>query len=312
MSESIRAQIQDTINKIVHLERVTAQLDTTLAELSKAEGEYEVMDKKLKKELRDIEKLEGLSTKAIFYKILGSKEKQVEKERQEYLELSLKEETLRKEIELLEYEVNLLEGKAQAKPNLEKTLEGLKVKREEEIIRYDPKLRNKLLTISNSIEENFRFKAELEEALEVGSICLNLINQTLNQLAKVRNWGQWSGNNRQHSMNQMMKRGAIDRARNLSFQVKHHLNLFEKELNDVGERVRFNLDPKSITGFSDFFFQNIITDWIMNQQLTKAINGTASLRDDVAQLISKLKQALTKTVNQLNDLNEKRDKVLLS
>ena len=72
MITHIQQQIQDTIKEIVHIERVEKQLAITKEELDDAVAEQQVLMQKLSKELKDIEKLDGLSTKAIFYKILGS------------------------------------------------------------------------------------------------------------------------------------------------------------------------------------------------------------------------------------------------
>jgi len=171
MITHIQQQIQDTIKEIVHIERVEEQLAITKQELDEAMEEQKSLMQRLSKELKDIEKLDGLSTKAIFYKILGSKEKQLDKERQEYLELSLKEEDLEKSIELLEYEVNLLSAKVKSRDELKARLASLKLSREEEIIKADPALRTQLLTLSKNLEDQFQFKTEIEEALEVGQVC---------------------------------------------------------------------------------------------------------------------------------------------
>ena len=69
MITHIQQQIQDTIKEIVHIERVEKQLAITKEELDDAVAEQQVLMQKLSKELKDIEKLDGLSTKAIFYKI---------------------------------------------------------------------------------------------------------------------------------------------------------------------------------------------------------------------------------------------------
>ncbi len=117
---NIQQDIQNTINEIVHLDKVMSQLQSTQKELELAYDDHEKIEKQLSRELKDIEKIEGLSTKSIFYKILGTREQQVEKERQEYLELSLKSEDTEKSIQLLEYEVNLLDAKVGSKTILEK------------------------------------------------------------------------------------------------------------------------------------------------------------------------------------------------
>lgn len=312
MKTQLQIAIQETIKQIVHLNRVQEQVKVTDQELDQAYKEQSKMDKMLRKELRDIEKLEGLSTKAIFHKILGSKEKQLEKERQDYLELSLKDEDIKKTIDLLEYESSILTAKLGSEDGLVGKLEQLKGQREKEIIQIDPKLSKKLLKISDQIEDNFRFKSELEEAIEVGSVCLNLTNQIIGHLSKVRNWGSWqSGGSRSH-MRQMMRRDAMDRARNLSYQVKHHLNLFDKELKDVGRHMNFNADTAQFTQFSDFFFNNIITDWIVNNQLNNAIRSAANLRDNLRALLNKLKLELEDTSQAVAKLGRQRDDILTS
>jgi len=86
----IQKAIQETISMIVHLDVVASQLKTSQEDLEQQYATLEKMDHELNDELKDISKLEGLSTRAIFHKILGNKEQKLEKERQEYLELTLK------------------------------------------------------------------------------------------------------------------------------------------------------------------------------------------------------------------------------
>ena len=205
MLTQIQQNIQDTIKEIVHLERVEEQVKVTKLELKETVAEFEGLGKKLNKELRDIEKLERLSTKAIFYKVLGSKEKQLEKERQEYLELSLKEEDLSNSIDLLEYELNILEAKISSRTDLNNRLKKLKNEREEEIIKTDPALRMELLALSNNLEETYRFKIEVQEALEAGQLCHNLMQQIVSLLGRVKNWGQWPT----HQANQHGRRSCL-------------------------------------------------------------------------------------------------------
>ena len=313
MKTQLQQQIFDTIQEIVQLERVEEQLKVTKRELEEAYDEYEYLDKKIEEELRDIEKLEGLSTKAIFHKILGNKEKQIEKERQEYLELSLKEEDTKNSIKLLEYEVNLLEAKLGSKSELKTQLERLKQKREEEIIRSDPALRQQLVDISHKLESNYQYKVELAQAIEVGEVCYSLVNQVLKQLSKVRNWGQFPARrSRRTSAGRYAQKDAIDRARNLSFQIKHHLNLFSNELRDLGKKIPFSTDTSKFADFSDFFFNNIITDWILQQQLTNAIGSAKRLQGNLTQFLEQLREEISKINLEIENLNNKKDEILIN
>jgi len=96
--------IQQSLNRMKDLK---TRLNETAKELRthlKVESRLEEIDKliewenkrlaslikKLEKEAEDITRLEEMSLESIFHKMLGSKEEQIEKERQEYLQLSLK------------------------------------------------------------------------------------------------------------------------------------------------------------------------------------------------------------------------------
>lgn len=310
---SIQAQIAETIEQIVHLKIVNAQLEETHEELQKKYDQLEDINRQLGKELRDIEKLEGLSTTSIFHKILGNKEKQIEKERQEYLAITLKHEDLQNSIKLLEYEVDLLEAKVKSRAPLEKKLEQLKSLREQEILQHDPMLRGELLVISQNQESAYQLRKELAEAIEAGSVSLNLIDQTIHHLQRVHNWGSFNAPRGGHGrMYRMQQRDAIDRARNLSYQVRHHLQLFDRELRDIGYRLSGGIDTSQFTNFSDFFFNNIITDWIMRQKLTAALGSVSQTKNEVSHILSELKQQHQKTEGTISRLSQDRERILTS
>lgn len=305
----IQKAIEETVQRIVHLEKVASQLDTTKEELESARNEETLLERKLNRELAEIERLDGLSTKGLFYKILGSKEEQLEKERQEYLELSLKFEDVKNSIQILEYEVNLLEGKLNSRDDLKKRLENLKQERENEIIQSDPSLRSQLLHISEELEAQYRFRQEIAEAVEKGTICNHLLAQIIKHLKKVRNWGQWGHKDRYH---RHIKREAVDRARNLAFQVKHQLNLFESELQDLNKRAQIQLDVDTFENFTNFFFDNLITDWIMQQQVSRALSTVSSSRKQVASILIQLEKDNNEALNTISLLTSERERILLS
>jgi len=228
------------------------------------------------------------------------------------LELSLKEEDLEKSIELLEYEVNLLSSKVKSREELKAKLESLKLSREEEIIKADPALRAKLLNLSKSLEDQFMFKTEVEEALEVAQVCHNLMQQVVHLLSRVKNWGQWPNQSRNPHHRRRARRDAIDRARNLTYQVKHHLNLLKKELMDLDKELTFDTDPTKLTEFSDFFFGNLITDWIMQQQLVTALQSANKLYLHLNNVVLQLIAMRDDSSAQIEKYQDDRDKILIS
>ncbi len=112
-------------------------------------------------------------------------------------------------------------------------------------------------------------------------------------------------------MRRVQRRSSIERARNLTFQVKHYLNLFDKELKDIGRRLEMQIDTSSFANFSDFFFNNIITDWILNQQLVTAIGAADNARNYVNEMLIDLQAELNEVLTNISDSRQNREEILL-
>ncbi len=306
----LQQEIEKTIAKITHLDTVRAHLATTEEELSNVQKEIRWFEASLRKGMRELEQLDGLNTKALFYKILGSRETQLEEERQNFLELHLKHEDAINRQKILEYEINLLKAKVGNESLLKIQLEKLKKLRESEIIENDPGLRQKLLSISDKLETSYRLSNELHEAIQAGEICINLTTQVIVHLQKVSNWGHWGQHKGHYRMH--LKKEAIDRARNIAFQVKHHLHIFDTELRDVGKRLSVELDFDVLDNFTNFFFDNLITDWIFRQKLTRALASVRKTKSELIEIMNWLNLQFSKTREEVDHLKDAREKVLMS
>ena len=123
---STQVKIQDTIAEIKKLNSIEKHHSSTTTELENSYTELSKLEDQLVIELEDIEELEKMSITSVFYKVLGSQDEQLEKERQEYLTVSLKHKELKKDIEILEYEHKVISSKVQEIGGLEANLEQLK------------------------------------------------------------------------------------------------------------------------------------------------------------------------------------------
>ncbi|MFT4569028.1 MAG: hypothetical protein ACI9FN_003998 [Saprospiraceae bacterium] len=93
--------------------------------------------------------------------------------------------------------------------------------------------------------------------------------------------------------------------------MKHHLKLFDNELKDVGQRFEMEIDTAAFNNFSDFFFNNIITDWILNQQVSSALGSAKSVQEYVNRLIQDLQSRRQEIVNTIERLRENRESILI-
>jgi len=88
-----------------------SRLDFILNELNTKKQQLNDLEAKMLHEHGDVEELEKMSVKSVFRKILGDKEAQLEKERQEYLHAFMKYEEFKKTLDILEYEKGILQEK---------------------------------------------------------------------------------------------------------------------------------------------------------------------------------------------------------
>ncbi len=310
----LQKDIRETIETIINLDKVRTRYDEALIELKSAQAKLDKLHGIMVKELEDLSEIESKGLKTFFYKVLGSKEEQIEKERQEYLTASLKFNEYQKTVEILEFELDLLKKKLRDSTSLKKQLEVLKSQRENEILRSHPALAQQLLGLSKQVDELYGFRKELLDVETVGTKCIKSLNDMVQYLKQAKQWGNWDmmGGNRSRQAG-YSKMAAIDKAKNISVWVKHELMNLNKELKDVGhQNGEFQLNMDNFNSFTDIFFDNLITDWVVQQKISNTLSNTVSVRDRVVLILKSIQSEMAKSDKQINTLNLEKDRVLLS
>lgn len=308
-----QAEIQNTILEISQIDAVNRRVKESEEELSKANGILNRLSSLMDKELEDLNQMESMSVKAVFYKVLGSKEEQLEKERQEYLQASLKFNEQKDKIELLEFELGILNKKLRNKTQLIKSLAKLKKAREQEIITTNPAKAQQLLNLSRNLDNNILKQREIDEAIQAGRKCTSTIKEILGELKNAQHWGKWDMYGNRGRQAGYMKHTAIDRAKNLANIANHELHKFAKELRETGEYAKgFQINMDGFSSFMDVFFDNLITDWIMQQKIVNSLNMMNSSLDKLQRILISLKHKKDSLDKHNNQLKIDYDQVLLA
>jgi len=292
--------------KFYELERVRKHLEGLNTSYSKEDKRVQQLERRMKKEFKEYDSIEGKSLKGFFYSVLGSKEEQIEKERQEYIQASLEYEEASKGLEMMEYEIDVLEKKA-AKINIvEQEYIELVKRREKEIIKSNTAAGKQLLAITQKRREHEQLQHEIAQAEKAGAKALELLNKMMSHLRNARNWGNWDmGGGKRYSTYQ--KHGAVDRAKELAYHVRHHLKIYQQELADIygkQQSQQFNFNIESINSFTDLFFDNLITDWIIQQKIVNSMNSVKNIYDRVV----RIQQTLAVDYESLKKENRQLDK----
>ena len=308
---SINRQLTNIIKKHERMKRVKAHLASLNKQISEMHKTLKNLSRQVDKKQVDFENMEKLNIKSVFHKVLGSKEEQIEKERQEYLQVFLKYNEAKKSLELLEFEQKTLNKQLVDESSIEAEYQRLLQAKEAEILRMDPEVGAVLRKMFKEKEEKQRMIIEIQEAITAGERSLHLLNQMVGHLNKARNWGQWDMANR-GPMPSMMKHSAVDRARAVSHKVKIELQRFGDELRDVyGENFNFPFRIESFSGFMDMFFDNLISDWIIQNKIKNSLANCLSVRDKVMRLVSSLKAEIPAVKVEIKDIEQKRKKIII-
>ena len=287
--EDFQKQLNKILSKSQDFDRIQKHLKSLEQQLAKGYKELDKLEKVMDKQGQDVEQLDKLSLKGIFHKILGSKKEQLGKERQEYLQAALKRNEHKKSVELLEYEKGILEDKLAKLKDIPAQAEQLIKKRENDLMRSGTPVGMRILTISKQIDESRRLKREIAEAYEAGEAAIEVLKEMEGFLRNARNWGNWDMMGGR-GMTTYVKHSNIDRARARLHKAQHLLNRFEDELRDVynPRQLNLSLNLDSFTRFIDIFFDNLISDWIVQQRIRNALSNVVAVKDRASRLIGTL------------------------
>jgi len=309
----IQSQIKEALTKYETLKRVNVHIDEIDNQLKSAYQKIKQLDGQLDKELKDIDELDRIGVKSLFYKTLGSKEEQLEKERQEYLDLSLQYNEYKKEVELMEYERELLSKKLNSIGELEKQISSLKERRKKEILAdSNNPLKNEFEELVHQLDVNIALQTEINEAIQEGEKSLEVLSKIFSFLRQAEDWGRWDmyGDNRRAKY---AKQQSVQRALRLLPSGQHQLNIFMRELKDLGENnIVIKLDTVHFNKFRDFFFDNLISDWIIQQRIRSTLSNVESTHSHVKRILLSLVQEQNTINKKMNTLSERQDQIILS
>lgn len=308
---STSAEIKSTLESLAERQAILSHINSVDQQIAEADKTIDELDKVLAKELKDFEKLQSMSIKGLFYKVLGNKEEQLEKERQEYLKANLQFKEAKESLELLEYERELMVKKVEDVEALKAHLAKLKSKREAEIMASNGEDKAVLVSLLSEMDDGHYLQKEISEAYKAGELAFKSLQTVISHLNQAIKWGQWDMmNNRGHYYDHM-KNNAMDQAVQTSYRANQQLRLFQNELADIGMR-RTDLELKVGNNgqFMDIFFDNLISDWIIQSKIKNAKASVAATTDKTKMIMASLEHEAKKIEGRLAQLAEQKDQLL--
>lgn len=133
---------------------------------------------------------------------------------------------------------------------------------------------------------------EIMETVWAGESALRCLERAGEQLGRARSWG-WVDMFGGNFLSGWMKHSRLEEASLSMEQAKSKLLVFQKELKDVSLPLEFRMEIHSFLVFADFFFDGIITDWLVQskideaqEQVDMAIRQVTSILDSLRHMLN--------------------------
>ena len=306
-------EINEKLNKLkedIALKNVlNRKLKTLNSQLDKDKKELQDLELKLKKEHKDVEKLEKLSFAKIIATVMKNKDEKLEKEQQEYIMAKIKYDEFKSKVELLKENIESVKYRLETLKYCENEYKVLLNKKLELIKLYgDEDKKIKLSKIEAEIDENLLETKEIEEAESAGRDLLRAAKSAKDSLESAKNWGIFdiAGGD---MLSSIAKHNKLNDAESHFRRVSSLINRFNKELGDVNfDELTFS----STTIAFDIFFDNIFTDFSVQNKINRSLDNIRSLIDKVENILNTLNSKKVSINSNISNLRKDYDNTIES
>lgn len=311
MKKSLNESLQDAYEGNRRKEKIKIHRKRLQGAIKEAEFELAMYKKRMDKEGMDVTLLEGKSVRKLFYDLLGTKDPLMEKERQEFLAAFLKYQAVKKHLEILQYEDEILRRQLKLLLGVKETLQALLKTKEKALAGKTTKGAKQLMALDKRLVAYKNFLKEVKEAKAAGRACLVILEKISKQLNEVHEWG---------TMNTLTQRKVkrrprrwVNRATKNAFKAKSLLQKFETELYDISDHygLSYQDEMTSIHLFLELFVDNLIVDWVIQKRINHTLHGVESVHDRVSMILMLLKNEVSEVDVLIEEVKEERKSVLV-
>lgn len=288
-------------------ERLTRRLAALEKEQKQAQQSAAALRKLVAQEQADVDQWESRSLSTLLTSLFVDTEARLRKERQEAVAAELKFDQallrlseLGDEAERVRTELKELAGAREAHQRMtEQRRAEVERKAGPELIRFGER------------EQAARGRLkEIEEALKAGMAADSALRGVEERLGSASTWGVFDmlGGN---LITGMIKHSQIDEAQREAQRAQRALASFRRELQDV----QIDLRPEAIAvegflKFADFFFDNLLTDFMVQSRINSARDGVRRARSQVRELVDSLSRRQGQARAELDAVERERERYI--
>jgi hypothetical protein len=243
----------------------------------------------------------------LFYRILGSNQDQLNKERQEELAAKLRHDQCLHGLAALEREFDELNGRMAGFTTLDAQYEAALKEKETLLVGKGTAETRQLLALAEKTGAVQAKQMELAEAILAGEGVKRSLTQVLECLSSASTWGTWDALGGGLTATRL-KYSRIDDARRHAHEAQAHAARFERELSDI--RLDVDLAFSSFTRFADYFLDNLISDWVIHAKIEKSRSSAQLALTNIEQALLRLRLRVEEGKRELTEAMAERQSII--
>ena len=285
-------QLKELLEQCARKRRLEAVQKELTAQRDQYAAQTDALKKLFQEEQADVDRLEGRSLAAFFYRVTGKRGEKLDKERQEVYAARVKYDAAVRELAGAEEDLRRCRSELNDVWDSESRYQALWEEKIQAVKKAGGPEGEKILNLEERISVLEAQEKELEEAISAGQKALSTTDQILSSLDSAEGWGTWDlvGGG---IMTDLIKHDHLDTAQNLVEGLQSQLRAFKTELADVTLDGDLQVSIDGFLRFADYFFDGIFSDWMVLDRIHQSQSQVEDTKNQISAVLRQLDTRLS-------------------
>lgn len=304
-------ELQLLQQKLARKRRLEKMLKDLHSQRTELQSKVRELDSSRQKEQTDVDRLEGRSLSALFYRIVGKKEEKLDEQRREAYAAAMKHDVAVRELAAVEENILQYESELAELRGCEMEYARVLKEKVKAIKATANPVAEKILQYEEHIAYLENQKTETNEAIHAGNKAKSIADAVLSELNDAEGWGTWDllGGG---LISDLAKHSSLDDAQEKIEQLQLQLRRFKTELADVTIQADMQVSIDGFLRFADYFFDGLFADWAVLDKIEESQGQVKQTKQQIESVLQKLAGMLDTAEKDLSDTKAKLDELVVN
>jgi len=308
--ETYDEQIRALRGQLLRQEHLKTRLESLRHQLRRLEEREAELAESRAAEQADVDRLEGGSLAAYFYRFTGALEDRLDREREEAYQAAVRHDAVCRELDAVRQDIETAETELRTLCGGEERYRSLLAEKAAALKAAGAPAGGRLRQMEERLAYLTGQQRELREAIEAGEKALRTADDILTSLSSAEGWGTWDllGGG---LLTDLAKHGHLDDAQRKVEHLQVQLRRFRTELADVTIQADLQVQIDGFLGFADYFFDGLFADWAVLDRIHNSQSQVQGTRDQIWSVLARLRDMEAAVVREMESLREESDNLII-